>query len=271
MFLHYLELAWRNTLAAKGLSALMVLALALGIGACMTTLTVYHVLSGDPIPHKSERLFNVQLDASDMIGWKAGEEPNFDLSRFAEPLDGPTAAALGALARTHGLSLAGPVVEREGPLRFNTLCLFGPDGARVARWQKRHPWYPERWASEGRHCFEVVEHRGLTFTACICFDVHFVADDASASLQRSDVLLYPSAWVDEGDDDARAPLLEGLATRFELTVVNANWGVGVPAVPGQGRSRIVSPSGACFEASDAPWSAAVATVDRRGANGVVAE
>ncbi|MDR7332845.1 ABC transporter permease [Roseateles asaccharophilus] len=82
MFLHYLELAWRNILAYKGLSALMVLALALGIGACMTTLTVYHVLSGDPIPHKSQRLFNVQLDAADMVGWKAGEEPTFDLTRF---------------------------------------------------------------------------------------------------------------------------------------------------------------------------------------------
>lgn len=82
MFLHYLELAWRNTRAAKGLSALMVLALALGIGACMTTLTVYHVLSGDPIPHKSDRLFNVQLDARDMAGWQAGQEPNFDLTRF---------------------------------------------------------------------------------------------------------------------------------------------------------------------------------------------
>ena len=82
MFLHYLELAWRNTRAAKGLSALMVLALGLGIGACMTTLTVYHVLSGDPIPHKSARLFNVQLDAGDMVGWQAGQEPTFDLTRF---------------------------------------------------------------------------------------------------------------------------------------------------------------------------------------------
>lgn len=82
MFLHYLELAWRNILASKGLSALMVLALALGIGACMTTLTVYHVLSGDPIPHKSARLFNVQLDAADKAGWQAGQEPTFDLTRF---------------------------------------------------------------------------------------------------------------------------------------------------------------------------------------------
>ncbi|MEO6277546.1 ABC transporter permease [Roseateles sp.] len=82
MFLHYLELAARSARASKGLSALMVLALALGIGACMTTLTVYHVLSGDPIPAKSARLFNVQLDAADLIGWKAGEEPTFDLTRF---------------------------------------------------------------------------------------------------------------------------------------------------------------------------------------------
>ncbi|WP_457426104.1 ABC transporter permease [Roseateles sp. P5_E7] len=82
MFLYYLELAWRNILASKGLSALMVLALALGIGACMTTLTVYHVLSGDPIPAKSARLFNVQLDAGDMVNWKAGDEPTFDLTRF---------------------------------------------------------------------------------------------------------------------------------------------------------------------------------------------
>jgi putative ABC transport system permease protein len=82
MFLHYLELAARSARASKGLSALMVLALALGIGACMTTLTVYHVLSGDPIPAKSARLFNVQLDAGEMNGWEAGQEPTFDLSRF---------------------------------------------------------------------------------------------------------------------------------------------------------------------------------------------
>lgn len=82
MLLHYLELAVRSARASKGLSALMVLALGLGIGACMTTLTVYHVLAGDPIPHKSARLFNVQIDAGEMLDYKAGEEPTFDLTRF---------------------------------------------------------------------------------------------------------------------------------------------------------------------------------------------
>ncbi len=82
MFVHYLELALRSFRRARALTLLMVLALGLGVGACMTTLTVHHVLSGDPIPHKSERLFDVQLDAANRSGWRAGQEPTFQLTRF---------------------------------------------------------------------------------------------------------------------------------------------------------------------------------------------
>ena len=68
MLAYYFDLALRSFRSARALSVLMVLALGLGIGACMTTLTVYRVLAGDPIPHKSDRLFNVQLDAASMVG-----------------------------------------------------------------------------------------------------------------------------------------------------------------------------------------------------------
>src|SRR3546814_20207670 len=53
----------------------MVLAIALGIGASMTTLTVLHVLSGDPLPGKSSKLFYPQLDPQDMDGYKPQDEP----------------------------------------------------------------------------------------------------------------------------------------------------------------------------------------------------
>ena len=66
----------------KALTALMVLAIALGIGTSMTTLTVFHVLSGDPIPDKSDRLFYVQLDPEPMRGYRPGEEPQSQLTRF---------------------------------------------------------------------------------------------------------------------------------------------------------------------------------------------
>lgn len=82
MFGYYLDLALRSFRASKALSALMVIAIGLGVGACMTTLTVFRVLAGDPIPHKSERLFNVQLDAAPMRGYTPGAEPTFQLTRF---------------------------------------------------------------------------------------------------------------------------------------------------------------------------------------------
>ncbi|MEI2456787.1 MULTISPECIES: ABC transporter permease [Lysobacter] len=81
-FAYYLQLALRSFKRNRVLTALMVLAIALGIGASMTTLTVFHVLSGDPIPDKSERLFYVQLDAADLHGFKPGEEPESQLTRF---------------------------------------------------------------------------------------------------------------------------------------------------------------------------------------------
>jgi putative ABC transport system permease protein len=43
---------------------------------------VFHVLSGDPIPQKSDRLFYVQLDPEPMRGYRAGEEPQSQMTRF---------------------------------------------------------------------------------------------------------------------------------------------------------------------------------------------
>ncbi|WP_266172135.1 ABC transporter permease [Dyella subtropica] len=75
MFGYYLDLALQSLRRNKVLTALMVLAIALGIGACMTTFTVLHVLSGDPLPGKSARLFYPQLDPRDMIDYGADKDP----------------------------------------------------------------------------------------------------------------------------------------------------------------------------------------------------
>jgi putative ABC transport system permease protein len=82
MFAYYFDLALRSFRRNRVLTALMVLAIALGIGASMTTLTVFHVLSGDPIPTKSAKLFTPQLDPQGMDGYMPGEEPDDQLSRY---------------------------------------------------------------------------------------------------------------------------------------------------------------------------------------------
>jgi putative ABC transport system permease protein len=62
MFSYYFRLALASMRRTPAMTGLMVLALGLGIGAFMTTFTVYYLMSGDPIPHKSGVLFAVQLD-----------------------------------------------------------------------------------------------------------------------------------------------------------------------------------------------------------------
>lgn len=74
MLAHNLRLALMSLRKNPVLSALMIGAIGLGIGVCMTTLTVHTLMSSNPIPQKSEVLYAVTLD-----GWdpnKAWGEPD---------------------------------------------------------------------------------------------------------------------------------------------------------------------------------------------------
>ena len=80
MFTYYLDLALRSLKRNKVLTALMVLAIALGIGASMTTLTVLHVLSGDPLPGRSGQIYYPQIDPQDLRGMYPSKEPPMQLT-----------------------------------------------------------------------------------------------------------------------------------------------------------------------------------------------
>jgi len=67
MFRYYLMLGLRSLRRNPALTALMVVTLAIGVAASVSTLTILHVMSGDPIPSKSKRLLVPLLD----VGRKA--------------------------------------------------------------------------------------------------------------------------------------------------------------------------------------------------------
>lgn len=78
---YYVDLAMRSLRRNRTLTALMVLAIALGIGASMTTLTVLHVLSGDPLPGRSNTLYYAQVDPRDLDGYVPGmTRPMYQMS-----------------------------------------------------------------------------------------------------------------------------------------------------------------------------------------------
>lgn len=79
MFGYYVKLAFKSIKKNPLLSFLMVFAIALGIGASMTTITVNYLMSANPIPDKSEQLFYVQVDSWDphnAFNDESGDPPN---------------------------------------------------------------------------------------------------------------------------------------------------------------------------------------------------
>ncbi len=68
MFAYNVRMALISIRRNAILSALMVAAIGIGIGVCMTAITVYYLMADDPIPHKSDQLYAVQLNAWESAG-----------------------------------------------------------------------------------------------------------------------------------------------------------------------------------------------------------
>ncbi len=76
MFSYYFKLGVRSLRRNPALTGLMVLTLAIGVAASVSTLTILHMMSSDPIPQKSSRLFVPLIDNGNVEGYTPGDEPN---------------------------------------------------------------------------------------------------------------------------------------------------------------------------------------------------
>jgi putative ABC transport system permease protein len=98
MFGYYLDLALRSLKRSPGLTVLMVLSIGVGVALAMTTWTLVHMMSRDPIPGKSAHLFVPTVDA-----WG----PSAD-SKDNEPPDLLEYATATALMRDHRARFQSP-------------------------------------------------------------------------------------------------------------------------------------------------------------------
>lgn len=87
MFAYYFRLGLRNLRRNPALTALMVLTLAIGVAASVSTLAILHVMSGDPMPHKSERLVSVVFNNGPLEGYSPGDEPNDDQVSYTDAVN----------------------------------------------------------------------------------------------------------------------------------------------------------------------------------------
>jgi len=111
MFAYYLKLGWLSIRRNPFLSTLMITAIAVGIGASMTIITVNYIMSSNPIPQKSEQLFYVQLD-----NWDPNNEGDdgFEPPDQVTYLDAMALMKAGKAYRQVASNRSGLVLEPQG-------------------------------------------------------------------------------------------------------------------------------------------------------------
>ena len=70
MFRYYLDLAWRRCRQGPSMVLLLTFTMAIGIASCMTALTIFSALSGEPLPGISPHLQVVTMDAREALNSK---------------------------------------------------------------------------------------------------------------------------------------------------------------------------------------------------------
>jgi predicted amidohydrolase len=118
---------------------------------------------------------------------------------LAETMPGPTSKILSELAKKLKIVLiGGSIYEEENGKRYNTSCVFGPDGKTIGTYRKTHiphdpGFYEQDYFGSGNA--EVAVHKTPfgNIAVGICYDQWFPEFARIATLKGADLIVYPTA------------------------------------------------------------------------------
>ncbi len=120
----------------------------------------------------------------------------FDL---AEPIPGPTTAAVAAAAKQHGVTVVASVFEkRAAGLYHNTALVYGPNGDELGRYRKMHIpddplFYEKFYFTPGDLGFVSVQTPHVAAGTLVCWDQWYPEAARLTALAGAQILFYPTA------------------------------------------------------------------------------
>ncbi|MBL8815754.1 MAG: carbon-nitrogen hydrolase [Planctomyces sp.] len=128
------------------------------------------------------------------------DHSNFEL---AEPISGPTTAALSKIAAELGVVLVVPIFERRAPgLYHNSAVVLDADGSTAGLYRKMHipddPLYYEKfYFTPGDLGFLAFQTKYAKVGVCICWDQWYPEAARLTAMQGAELLFYPTAigWI----------------------------------------------------------------------------
>jgi predicted amidohydrolase len=178
--------------------------------------------------------------------WLCGYNIGDAVTSLAEVADGNSAQHIASIAREQRIAIAYGYAERDsaGAGIFNSVQVFGPDGAMLAHYRKTHLFgAAERVAYIPGSCFAApFEFGGFRIGLLICYDVEFPEAVRSLVLSGADLVLVPTALTDEYGT-VPALLVPARAVENQVYVAYCNHAGIENGMRFLGRSCLVAPDG----------------------------
>jgi predicted amidohydrolase len=111
------------------------------------------------------------------------------LAQLAEPVNGPTSAALLELASRYGMTIGAGFVEADEDRYYNTYVVAMPDGG-IQRHRKLHAFENDHIASGNEFTVFDTPH-GFRAGVLICYDPNLVENVRITALLGAELLLAP--------------------------------------------------------------------------------
>lgn len=124
------------------------------------------------------------------------DHAQFDL---AEPIPGPSTAALSAAAKQHGVVVVGSLFERRAPgLYHNTAVVLDADGSLLGMYRKMHIpddplFYEKFYFTPGDLGFKSFQTKFARIGVLICWDQWYPEAARLTALSGASILFYPTA------------------------------------------------------------------------------
>jgi len=116
--------------------------------------------------------------------------------QLAEPVDGPFANAVSALALRYGIAVAYGYPERDGQFIHNSMLVFGSDGEMLGNYQKT--CFPPGFDAS---CFvagtsdALFTIKGILCGCLICYDVEFPENTRRLAMKGAELIVVPTALL----------------------------------------------------------------------------
>ena len=172
-----------------------------------------------------------------------GYIPPAELAPLAEPVSGPSLAAVAGTASRLKIAIAAgfPELDQETGARYNSFALFGANGNLEVVYRKIHLWDTEAaWATAGVDVI-LADLAGMQVSGWICYDTRFPETARLCFLKGAELCLVPTAWL--GPSEEWALSLRARALDNAFFVAGADLINNVGGLECGGHSLIADPHG----------------------------